>query len=176
MSNIFFVCIILLPDWKTWQVSTRSRRGSSHNRNRGRNQGRIAKSWDRDEKKMGNRLPLGQLSHLGTRIWLLRVSAPWFRFGAEFRLPRKSRRAPCHLLQTGPTGNGCGAWKAWIWVMLAVGAGITNRFMLKTTKVDLTKPGCPLVGVALLLWSEQVVRRVAVCCHMWRHVGRVLLG
>ena len=60
------------PDWKTWQVLTRSCRGSSHNR--GRNRGRIENSWGRDEKKMGNGLPLGQLSHLGTRIGLRRVS------------------------------------------------------------------------------------------------------
>ena len=60
------------PDWKTWQVSTRSRRGSSHNL--GRNRGRIEKSRGRDEKKMGNGLPLGQLFHLGTRIGLRRVS------------------------------------------------------------------------------------------------------
>ena len=50
----------------------RSRRGSSHNR--GRNRGRIEKSWGKDEKKMGNGLPLGQLSHLGTKIGLRRVS------------------------------------------------------------------------------------------------------
>ena len=42
--------------------------GSSHNR------GRIEKSRGRDEKKMGDGLPLGQLSQLGTRIGLHQVS------------------------------------------------------------------------------------------------------
>ena len=41
---------------------------------RGRNRGRIEKSRGRDEEKMGNGLPLGQLSYLGTRIGLRRVS------------------------------------------------------------------------------------------------------
>ena len=60
------------PVCKTWQVSTRSRRGSHHES--GQKSGQGQKSWGRDEKKDGNGLPLGQLYHLGTEIGLRQVS------------------------------------------------------------------------------------------------------
>ena len=61
-----------MPVCKTWQVSTRSRRGSHHES--GQKSGQGQKSWGRDEKKDGNGLPLGQLYHLGTEIGLRQVS------------------------------------------------------------------------------------------------------